>query len=345
MAVLTTLQGKYYNRCSMLDSHAEVYIMLVSFGVIIMDMFPSEQGVGLAAVTHFTPVPGGAAANVAVAAQRLGVQTAFMGKVGDEQFGRHLHHVLHQEGIDTRGMVFDAYARTTLNFHAIRPDGSIEHLFYRNPGADTALAPADLHTEILDNACVFHFDSLNLTDEPCKSAVDVAIHRARAAGALISFDVNYRDVLWRDIADAKDIVLEYAAKADIVKLNEPEVQLFLGGPAGVEGLLDAGAKLILVTLGEKEVYYQTKHVSGTQAGFPVEPFDTIGCGDSFMAGFLACIIKENQLTGNFDAADIVRYCRTASAGASITATRPGCIPAMPTITEVQTFLEKHGHTL
>lgn len=316
--------------------------MLVSFGVIIMDMFPSEQGVPLAGVGHFTPVPGGAAANVAVAAQRLGVQTAFMGKVGDEQFGRHLHQVLHREGIDTRGMVFDPYARTTLNFHAIRPDGSIEHLFYRNPGADTALAPADLHTGILDRAQVFHFDSLNLTDEPCKSAVDTAIDRARAAGALVSFDVNYRDVLWPDVATAKNMVLEYAAKADIVKLNETEVSLFLGGMSGAEQLLASGPKLILVTLGEKGVYYQTKDCSGTQAGFPVEPLDTIGCGDSFMAGFLACIIKENKLSGDFDAADIARYCRTASAGASITATRPGCIPAMPTMAEVQAFLEKQG---
>jgi len=316
--------------------------MLVSFGVVIMDMFPSEQGVPLADVRHFTPVPGGAAANVAVAAQRLGVQTAFVGKVGDEQFGRHLYHVLHQEGIDTRGIVFDAYVRTTLNFHAFRPDGSIEHLFYRHPGADTELKPDELHTGLLDEACVFHFDSLSLTDEPCKSTTDEAIRRARAAGAIISFDVNYRDVLWSDVAEAKEVVLEYATKADIVKFNETEVTLFFGSLSGVARLLDAGVKLVLVTLGEKGVYYQTQNASGTHAGFPVEPLDTVGCGDAFMAGVLACMIKENRLTGNFDATDIARYCRTAGAGASIVATRLGCIPAMPTMAEVQTFLENRG---
>jgi len=246
--------------------------------------------------------------------------------------------VIGREGIDTRGMVFDAYARTTLHFHAFRPDGSIESLFYRNPGADTALAPAELHTEILDKASVFHFDSLNLTDEPCKSAVDEAIRRARTAEALISFDVNYRDVLWPDVESARARVLEYAAKADIVKFNETEVDLFLGGMDGVQGLLAAGCKLVLVTLGEKGVRYQTSELIGIQAGFPVEPVDTVGCGDSFMAGFLACLIKESRLTGPYSEKELAHYCRFAAAGAAVTATRHGCIPSMPTLVEVEAFL-------
>ena len=314
--------------------------MLVSFGVVIMDMFPSEKGVKLTDVKNFIPTPGGAAANVAVAAQRLGVKSAFMGKVGDEQFGRYLHDVLYAEGIDTRGMIFDKRIRTTLNFHAIRPDGAVEYLFYRNPGADMSITPGELHQDLLKEAEVFHFDSLSITDEPCRSAVDEAMRRCKRSGALISFDVNYRDVLWPNVKEAKDRIVEYAVRSDIVKFNETELELFPPGDNLVQNLLNAGTKLVLVTLGGKGVYYVHGDMSGTLAGFKTAAVDTIGCGDSFIAGFLTCVIKEKRLDAAYSADELERYCRFANAAAALTATKHGCIPAMPRLESVLDLLRR-----
>jgi fructokinase len=194
---------------------------IVCLGELLVDMFPDEVGRGLADVTAFRPKPGGAPANVAVAAARLGAESAFIGKVGDEVFGHHLADVLKQEGVDVSGMRFDTDARTPLAFIAMPDVNSYEILFYRNPGADMRLRPDELDRQLLMTTRAFHFGSISLIHEPSRSATLEAVQIARRGGALISFDVNYRPDLWtRD--QARKMVIETIPLVDVLKINEVE---------------------------------------------------------------------------------------------------------------------------
>ncbi len=158
---------------------------LICLGELLIDMFPAELGRPHAEVSAFRPVAGGAPANVAVAARRLGARlSAFIGKVGDDPFGHFLVEVLAREGLETGGMRLDPDARTTLNIMA-QPDANhYDCLFYRNPGADTRLRPDELDAALLRSTRAFHFGSLSLTDEPARSATVEAVKIAKAAGAL-----------------------------------------------------------------------------------------------------------------------------------------------------------------
>jgi fructokinase len=198
---------------------------LVCLGELLVDMFPAELGCRLAEVSAFRPKPGGAPANVAVAAARLGFKSAFIGKVGDEAFGHHLASVLAQEGVETRGMRFDREARTGLAFIAQPDENTSEFVFYRNPGADMLLRADELDLELLQATKAYHFGSISLIQEPSQSATLAALRIAREAGALVSFDVNYRPTLWSSPEEARERILETMPLVDLVKVNEVEVTL------------------------------------------------------------------------------------------------------------------------
>ena len=201
---------------------------IVTLGELLIDMFPDEIGPRMGEVKAFLPKPGGAPANVAVAAKRLGAQTAFIGKVGEDLFGQYLKEVLDAEGVDTRGVVFDTEARTTMAIIAMPDEYSAEFVFYRNPGADYRLEATELDEKLLQTTKALHFGSLSLTDEPARTATYQAVKIARASGALISFDVNYRESLWHDRNDFIDQVRKMVAEVDLVKVNENEAALLSG---------------------------------------------------------------------------------------------------------------------
>lgn len=331
---------------------------IVCLGELLVDMFPLELGKSHAEVTAFRKAPGGGPANVAVAARRLGAQTAFIGKVGEDPFGHWLVDVMGQEGVDTRGMCIDPAARTTMNVMAMPDANHYDCLFYRNPGADTLLRPDELDVDLLRSTCAFHFGSVSLSDEPCRSAALKAAAVAREAGALVSFDVNYRPTLWQHPEEALMYVMEAIPLAGVLKVNEGELSLLSGMALGLgeEGwqervasasdrLLDLGPTLIIVTLGPHGALYRTRTASGFVPGFSVPAVDATGCGDSFIAGLLWQLVRERPgLARPADGGpgataellpEILRY---ANAAGALTATRHGVIPALPTAAEVEAFL-------
>jgi fructokinase len=318
---------------------------LVCLGEFLIDMFPAEVGRRLVEVSAFRPKPGGAPANVAVAAARLGRRTAFIGKVGDEAFGHYLAEVLQGEGVETRGVRFDAEARTTMAFIALPDPNHAEFVFYRNPGADTRLRPDELDAELLGQARAAHFGSLSLTDEPGRSATFEAVRLARAGGALISFDANYRPSLWPGEAAARQQITALAAQAHLLKVNETECQLLTGSndpEVASRELLELGPTLIVVTLGTQGSYFRLASGGERVPGFTVTTVDATGCGDAFIAGLLsqltATAIRPDSLT-----AEILRPAlRYASAVGAITALTQGVIPALPTAARVDEFLAQHA---
>jgi len=321
---------------------------VVCLGELLLDMFPAETGKGFSEITSFIPVPGGAPANVAVAAARLGCRSAFIGKVGDDPFGRRLAAVLAENGVDTHGMRFDRKARTTLNFMTMPDVHTTECLFYRNPGADMMLAEEDLDRRLIETARFFHFGSVSLTEEPCRSATLGAARIAKAAGVRVSFDVNYRPTLWPAEAEAVVMIRQGLALADIVKVNEKELALLAGTQdprAGCRAILEAGPLLCVATLGPLGSFFATRDAEEAVEGFRVNTVDATGCGDAFVAALLCRLAASLAAAGGDRALDpeaLSSALTFANAAGALTATKKGVMSALPKAQEVEALLRKAG---
>ena len=318
---------------------------IVCLGEILIDMFPAEVGRKLVNVSSFFPNPGGSCANVAVALARLGKSSSFIGKVGDDFFGSFLIDTLKNNGVEISGMRVDEKARTTLAFIAMPDENSAEFIFYRNPGADLCLKPEDIDLQMVKNAQVFHCSSLTLVDEPARSAQFMAAEAAKNSGVIISYDVNFRPKLWRSQADAIMQTNKMIAFADLVKVNEVELELLTGSrdpKQGGEKLLSQGIKLVAVTLGKNGSYFLTTNARGLVAPFEVKTIDAIGCGDAFMGAVLSRLAgsANNQL--DLSEGEIRKIFTFANASGALTALKHGVIPALPTEIEVIEFLKERS---
>jgi len=324
---------------------------IVTLGEVLIDMFPMQVGQAMGEVEAFTPKAGGAPANVAVAARRLGRESAFIGKVGEDLFGEYLKWVLDEEGVETRGMRFDPEARTTMAIIAMPDEDSAEFVFYRNPGADQRLAADELDHALLQNTRVFHFGSLSLTDEPARSATVAAARMARQAGAIVSYDLNYRPALWKDPDQALTQAQEVLPLVDVLKVNEGEVALLCGlGSVSIrdlEGvgaatrcLLQAGPRLVVVTLGKDGSYFVTREAQGYIPGFKVDTIDAVGCGDAFTAGLLSQLAVMEDWQSQLTAESLTRMLIFANAVGALTSLKRGALPALPTLDEVNHFMQE-----
>ncbi len=318
---------------------------LICLGIILVDMFPSEVGKPLVKVSSFTPKPGGAPANVAVAARRMGSQTAFIGKVGRDLFGDWLKEVLDREDVNTSGMVFDSEARTSLTFIGMPDEHHAEFVFYRNPGADMRLSEEDLNLDLLKNTKALHIDSVSFTSPSYKTATLKAIEIVRKTGGFISFDFNYRPTMW----DATEIAISAAKEiiplSDVIKLNDIELKLITGlsDPiAGCERILKIGGQCCLVTLGNKGSYYFTHRHHGFVPAFQVKTIDSIGCGDAFVGAMLNQLLQFDSLETGLHKENLEKVLQFAAAAGALTATKRGALPAIPYRQEVDRFLESHN---
>ncbi len=317
---------------------------IVCLGELLVDMFPAELGRRLVEVSAFRPKPGGAPANVAVAATRLGAHSAFIGKVGDEAFGHHLADILKQEGVDVRGMRYDQEARTGMAFIAMPDENTAEFVFYRNPGADMRLRADELDHSLLQETRAFHFGSLSLGQEPSRSATLEAARIAREAGALISFDVNYRPTLWSSPEQAYDQAVATIPHVDLLKVNEVELALLAGSEdldTATKVLLDMGPDLCVVTLGPDGSYFSVAEGGEHVPAFKVQTVDAVGCGDAFVAGLLCQLVVGADWRAQISPARMREILRYANAVGSLTATKQGVIPALPTTDQVNEFLSQH----
>jgi len=322
---------------------------IVTLGEILIDMFPAEVGRPLTQVTAFHPKPGGAPANVAVAARRLGATTAYIGKVGEDIFGHQLIAVLRQEGVETRGMRIDDEARTTMAIIALPDANTAEFVFYRNPGADLQLRADELDGELLQNTRALHIGSLSLVAEPARTATQTAVATAKAAGALISFDVNYRPSLWRSPEEALAQIEAMIPLADLVKVNEVELALLAGEgvetAVALQSILDQGPTLCVLTRGPHGSRAQTAVGAVEVPAFPVTTVDATGCGDAFIAALLFQLTKTADWRRALSLEKLGAGLRFANAVGALTAQTQGVIPALPTAVQVQNFLSQQPNSM
>jgi fructokinase len=314
---------------------------VVCFGEVLIDFVPTVTPTTLIDAPAFKKAPGGAPANVAVGLARLGVSSAFMGKVGDDAFGRFLVNTLAEAGVDVGPVRFSSEARTALAFVSLRSDGEREFMFYRHPSADMLFAPAEVDAGVIRNAKLLHYGTISLISEPSRSATLHAIELAKDAGCIVSCDPNLRLALWPDRAAARDGLLRAIAHAQVVKLSDDELRFLTGSddPAAVrEQLWHDRLKLLVVTLGSAGCVYFTAGFEGVVVGFGVEAVDATGAGDGFVAGLLQGLLADQSDLE--EEARVRAICRTANAVGALTTTERGAIPALPTRARVDRFLQE-----
>lgn len=308
---------------------------VAALGELLIDFTPagvSEQGTAL-----LERNAGGAPANVLAMLARLGKKTAFIGKVGRDSFGLFLKKTLEDSGIDVSGLVVSDTEPTTLAFVTLDDQGERSFDFYRSGSADVMLRAEEVPVQLLEGCRIFHFGSVSMTDEPARAATLYAARQAKTMGKLVSYDPNFRPALWKNREEAVEAMRSGLAFADIVKVSDEEVELLTGQTdfaAGAQALVDGGAKLALVTAGERGCWYAAACGAGYVPSIRVDAVDTTGAGDTFLGALLSGVldcgcpvedIVEDKLR------EIIRFANVA--GALCTAGR-GAIAAMPSREQV-----------
>ena len=297
---------------------------ILTIGEVLIDL--TQTGKDARDIPQFAANPGGAPANLAVAAARLGAQTAFIGKVGADAFGRYLKEVLAENKVDVSGMAVVSVDAT----------GERDFSFYRSANADVMLSKEDISEGALKATKTVHFGSVSLTADPSRTATLDAAARAKKLGAVITYDPNYRANLWKNKEEAIAQMKAPLPLVDILKVSDEELPLLTGTTdceSGTAQLAQNGIRLIFVTLGANGVFYRFGDKTGHVAGVPCKVGDTNGAGDTFFGAALSKLCKEKLDTLTVDKLEgILAF---ANKAASITTSRHGAIPAMPTLAEVE----------
>lgn len=312
---------------------------VVALGELLIDF--TQNGLSAQGNPLLEANPGGAPCNVLALLSKLGHKTAFLGKVGQDGFGDQLADALTEVGIDTRGLRRDPVVHTTLAVVHTHPDGDREFSFYRNPGADMNLRTEDLDQELLADTTIFHFGSLSMTDEPCRSASREAIALAEASGALLSFDPNLREPLWHSLDDAKEQILYGMAHCQILKISDNEIQWLSGLEDYDEGIAwlrsQFNIPLILLSMGKdgSRAYCGDVRVE-VPAHLMPNTIETTGAGDTFFGGVLHYILEHGWHP--YSEAELNEMLAFANAGAALITTRKGALRVMPERSEIEALL-------
>ena len=307
---------------------------ILTIGEILIDL--TQTGKDGQGIPQFAANPGGAPANLAVAAAKLGAKTAFVGKVGADAFGRYLLEVLAENGVEVSGVKTDEAHPTTMAVVSVDASGERDFSFYRQANADVMLCAEEIPDAALQGAKMVHFGSVSLTADPSRSATLDAVGRAKAMGKTITYDPNYRANLWPDAKTAIEQMKAPLDLVDILKVSDEELPLLTGTTdcaAGTAQLAEQGIGLIFVTLGPDGVFYRMGKTTGHVAGVPCKVGDTNGAGDTFFGAALSKLCKEDLKV--LTVQRLEEILSFANKAASITTSRHGAIPAMPTLEEME----------
>ena len=311
-------------------------IDVVALGELLIDF--ATQTVDGEGYPTMAAHPGGAPANFLAALTKFGANTALIGKVGSDTFGKLLLGTLQKAGIETRGMVVTDDVFTTLAFVTFDDRGDREFAFSRKPGADTCLSFEEIDLSIIDEAKVFHFGTLSLTDEPARSATYKAVAYAKEKGKLITYDPNLRKPLWADLEEAKRQLIWGLSQADVVKISDEEVEFLfgLGVEDGAKYILDTfGVKLVFVTCGAQGCFFKNAVAEGHVPSLSgIRVIDTTGAGDIFGGSAVSQILKTDKAPETLTEEELRQIVRFACASAGLSTTRPGGISAVPEYEEV-----------
>lgn len=314
---------------------------VVALGELLVDF--TENELSAQANPMFEANPGGAPCNVLAMLQRLGRQTAFIGKVGADSFGEMLRRVVSEQGIYTENLLTDQNVATTLAFVHTAADGDRSFSFYRNPGADMMLRPEEVDLRLLQHTRIFHFGSLSMTASGIEETTRMAVRVAKEAGAVISFDPNLRPPLWNSLDLAKEKIAYGISQCDVLKISDDEIAFFTGtsdidqGVAQIQNTYHT--PFICATMGKSgsKAYYYGKRIECAPF-LNSDTIETTGAGDTFMACILNGVLEYGL--GGMDEQDLYGMLEFANAAASLITTKKGALKVMPAKKEVERFIKE-----
>ncbi|MCD8157031.1 MAG: PfkB family carbohydrate kinase [Clostridiales bacterium] len=313
---------------------------VVALGELLIDF--TENGVSSQGNPILEANPGGAPCNVLAMLAKLGKRTAFIGKVGNDSFGRQLRTAVESCGINVENLVEDDTVHTTLAFVHTLADGDRECSFYRNPGADMMLTADEVRADLIRGARIFHFGTLSSTHEPVRTATRRALQIAQESGCLISFDPNLREPLWDSMEDARREIENGLSVCDILKISDNEMEFLTGTTDYDRGVAMLRERfplpLAFVTLGKEgsRAYYHDLRVSASPF-LSDNTIETTGAGDTFAACALNYILDHGM--ENLTAENLKELLTFANAGASVITTRKGALKVMPEREEIEAVMQ------
>ena len=316
---------------------------VVALGELLIDF--TENGISSQGNPLFEANPGGAPCNVLAMLTKLGHKTAFIGKVGNDFFGKQLEQTIMEVGIDTSGLQKDDDVHTTLALVHTYPDGDRDFSFYRNPGADMMLTKDEVDADLIRNSRIFHFGTLSSTHEGVREATRYALDVAKEAGCIITFDPNLRPPLWKDLNDARKEIEYGMERCDVLKISDNEVEFLFDTTDYDKGAALIEEKyhipLVLITMGKdgSRAYYRGRKVEA--APFLQEKtIETTGAGDTFCASSLNYVLEHGL--DNLTEENLKELLTFANAAASLITTRKGALRVMSTKEEVLDFMKSRG---
>lgn len=298
-------------------------------GDAVVDLIPDGE-------QHYLKCAGGAPANVAVGVARLGVPSAFIGRVGKDPLGEFMRDTLIAEKVNTDFMYLDPDHRTSTVVVGLA-DGERSFTFMVNPSADQFLSVADLPQ--FQAGDWLHCCSIALINEPTRTATLTAMKNIKAAGGKVSFDPNLRESLWKSQAEMIEVVMQAVALADVLKFSEEELTLLTDTDNLEKAFKKVTAlypeKLIIVTLGKDGALYHLNGSKNIVAGKTLQPVDTTGAGDAFVGGLLAGLAQNP----NWQQIDrLEQIIRQANASGALATTAKGAMSALPNQAQLAEFL-------
>ncbi|MFC0523566.1 aminoimidazole riboside kinase [Pontibacillus salicampi] len=311
---------------------------IISLGEALIDFIPMS-----AENIQYQKSPGGAPANVAVGASRLGSRVTFLGKVGNDSLGAFLKETLAGYGVHTDGMILSRDYRTNIVMVTLGEDGERNFEFFIQPSADQMLEISEINESLFEKHHVLHFGSISMIQEPVKQATEHAVRLAKQKGMKISFDPNLRMSLWPSKEQAKETIISMLDQVDVLKISEEELAFITGEQdieAGIQAMRTYDIPLLFVTLGGEGSYIVMEDEVGRVPAMKVNAVDTTGAGDAFVSGVLHSI---NQYEGDLrnlsmeEAKDMAEF---ASVSGALAASTKGAMTALPTSEQVQQYLSE-----
>lgn len=306
---------------------------LITIGEALVDMIPinSEH-------TVYQKSPGGAPANVAVGAARLGVSSTFIGKLGSDVLGLFLKETLEKNGVQTGSLILTDSCRTGLVFVGLDQQGERHFQFYLEKSADQFLEEAEIKEELFKEHKIFHFGTLSLLHDPVRAATKRALFYAKKHNMMVTFDPNIRLSIWKDEEALKNTIWTVLKDVDVLKLSEEEL-LFLSGSTEIEIIAkwmeEFKLSLVFLTMGAEGCIVFTPSQSCAVEALIVEPVDTTGAGDAFVAGITYCLNQTEKCVSSLSLEEAVEIARFATKLGGLAVSRKGAMTALPTLKEVK----------
>lgn len=313
---------------------------LITLGEALIDFIPLDAG-----NTTYQKSPGGAPANVAVGAARLGIRSAFVGKLGRDVLGEFLVKTLNDYGVDVSSVYLTDSYRTGLVFVTNDLNGERSFSFFVKESADLFLKEEEITEELFLDNKIFHFGTISMLQNPVRKATLTAIQYAKQHGMIVSFDPNVRLSLWNDEELLRETIFSVMPNVDVLKLSEEELSFLTGkdDPAIMEEWIKKhNLSLVFLTRGAEGSVVFTKSGSSKINPLKVKTVDTTGAGDAFVSAFLYCLNEREDDIENVTLEEAENIAKFASVSGGLAASQKGAMTALPTLQEVQNIMSGNG---